>query len=266
MLMWPAFGNSAYSLPGMPSWRTRAARGFVVRSCSPTSTRVGLEIAVPRTGEVPETLRRVHGALGKPRRDRAVEVERVLYPHQLSAVLRRLDGLLPLPGLRDRLAGLAHLLQRGLDVGHQLRARVAAAGDDVAGGRAEVDGVPGRDDRAERVAEQCEAVEPKRLGEQVDIAREDLQAESRRVDALAPPLSALVDVEDAELLAERVEPRPQVDVVEPSTAVEHDEREPLVAHRFDEERVSVGELDVQLLASFQSSPTPTSTASGGSRS
>ena len=116
------------------------------------------------------------------------------------------------------------------------------------------------------MAEQREAVEPEGLGKQVDIAREDLEAEGRRVDALALPLSALVDVEDAELLAERVEPRAQVLVVEPRPAVKHHEGEPLITHRFHEKRVSVRELDVQLFASFQSSPTPTSTASGGSRS
>src|SRR5215207_4430561 len=232
MVICPAFGSSAWALPGMPSWRTRAARGV----------------------------------LGEPGRGRAVEVERVLDPHQLSAVLRRLDALLPLPRLCDRLAGVAHFLQRRLDVGHQVRARVAAAGDDVAGRRPEVDGVPGRDDRAEGVAEQREAVEPERLGKQVDIAREDLEAEGRRVDSLALSLTALVHVEDAELLAERVEPRAQVGVVEPRTAVEQYEGEPLIPHRFHEKRVSVRELDVQLFASFQSSPTPTSTASGGSRS
>ena len=74
------------------------------------------------------------------------------------------------------------------------------------------------------MAEQREAVELERLGEQVDIPREDLEAERRRIDPLALPLPALVDVEDTELLAERVEPGPQVRVVEPRPAVEDYER------------------------------------------
>ena len=62
--------------------------------------------------------------------------------------------------------------------------------------------MPGRDDRAEGVAEEREAVELERLGEQVDIPCEGLEAEGRRIDALALSLTALVHVEDAELLAE----------------------------------------------------------------
>ena len=43
------------------------------------------------------------------------------------------------------------------------------------GGRAELGRVAGGDDRAERVAEQREAVEPERVGEQVDVAGEDVE-------------------------------------------------------------------------------------------
>ena len=84
--------------------------------------------------------------------------------------------------------------------------------------------MPGRDDRAEGVAEQREAIELERLGEQVDVPREDLEAERRRIDPLALPLPALVDVEDTKLLAERVQPGPKVRVVEPRPAVEDYER------------------------------------------
>jgi hypothetical protein len=55
-------------------------------------------------------------------------------------------------------------------------------------------------------------------------------------------------------------------VVEPGPAVEDDQRESLVTDRLDEHRVAVWEPYVQLFASCQSSPTPMSTASGGSRS
>ena len=126
--------------------------------------------------------------------------------------------------------------------------------------------MPGRDDRAEGVAEQREAIELERLGEQVDIPREDLEAERRRIDPLALSLPALVDVEDTKLLAERVQPGPKVRVVEPRPPVEDYERQAVIPDRLDEDRVTVRELNGQLLASFQSSPTPTSTASGGSRS
>ncbi len=104
--------------------------------------------------------------------------------------------------------------------------------------------MPGRDDRAEGVAEEREAVELERLRQPVDVPREDLEGERRRIDTLALPLSALVDVEDAELLAERVEPGPQVRVVEPRPAVEDDQRQPRLADGLDEHRVAVGELDV----------------------
>ena len=87
--------------------------------------------------------------------------------------------------------------------------------------------MPGGDDRAEGVAEEREPLEPERVGEQVDVAREDLEAERRRVDALAAPLAALVDVEDAAIVAERVEPGPEVRVVEPRPAVEDDQRQPV---------------------------------------
>src|SRR5919109_63183 len=134
---------------------------------------------------------------------------------------------------------------------HQLAALVAAARDHIRGRGAEVDRVPGRDDRAEGVAEQCEAVETERLGEQVDVAGEDLEAQRLRVDALALPLASLVDVEHAELIAERVEPGTEVRVVEPRPPVEDDEREAALSYRFDEERVAVRQPDVHDFASFE---------------
>jgi hypothetical protein len=117
------------------------------------------------------------------------------------------------------------------------------------------------------VAEEGEALESTCLREPVDIAGEDLEAERRRVDPFAPPLAALVHVKHAALVTERVEPGPEVCVVEARPAVEDDQRDALAApDLFDEQRVAVSEADVQLLASCQSSPTPMSTASGGSRS
>ncbi len=47
--------------------------------------------------------------------------------------------------------------------------------------------MPGRDDRAEGMAEDRVLVQAKRLGEQVDVAREDLERQRGRVDALAAP-------------------------------------------------------------------------------
>jgi hypothetical protein len=117
------------------------------------------------------------------------------------------------------------------------------------------------------VAEQSEALERQRFGHQVDVAREAFEGERRRVDALAAPLAALVDVQQAELVAERGEPRLRGGVIEPGPAVEDDQREPVGgAGLLDEQGVAVGEPDVYDFASFQSSPIPTSTASGGSRS
>ena len=116
------------------------------------------------------------------------------------------------------------------------------------------------------MAEQSEPLERERVCEQVDVAGEDVERERGGVDPLAAALAALVDVEDAELLRERIEPRPQVRVVKSRPAVKDDQREAVAGKILYEERVPVVELDVQLLASCQSSPTPMSTASGGSRS
>src|SRR5205085_5790705 len=66
------------------------------------------------------------------------------------------------------------------------------------------------------------------------------ERERLRVDALAPPLAALVDVEQAELVPERVEPRAEHRVVEPRPAVEDDERE-AAPDLLDEHAVAVGE-------------------------
>jgi hypothetical protein len=115
------------------------------------------------------------------------------------------------------------------------------------------------------VAEQGEALEPERLGEQIDVPCEDVERERGRIDALAEPLSTLVDVEQPKLVPERVEVGPKAGVVEPGPTVEDDQRQ-AVADLLDVERDTVGELDFQLLASLQSSPVPTSTASGGSSS
>ena len=84
-----------------------------------------------------------------------------------------------------------------------------------------------------------------RLCEQVDVAREDLQRERRRIDALAAALAALVHVEQAELVAERIEPRPEHRVVHARAAVEDDEREAL-ADFLDEHPVPVGESHIHV--------------------
>jgi hypothetical protein len=126
--------------------------------------------------------------------------------------------------------------------------------------------VPGGDDRPEGVPEQREPLELEGVREPVDVLREDLEAERARIDPPAPTLPTLVDVEETELGAERVQPGPEVRVVEARPTVEDDQRQPVAAEVVDEERVAVEEPDVQLFASCQSSPTPMSTASGGSRS
>ena len=165
----------------------------------------------------------------------------------------------------------------------------------------------GGDDRAERVAEQCEAVELEGLGQQVDVPGEDLERERRGVDPLGATLPALVDVEQAVLVAERVEVGPEHRVIQTRPAVQNDQRK-AAADLLDVEVVAVRqhELHAELnstlllpspwalpvtaaavgdaadnresrrgprsgpdfhdLASCQSSPAPTSTARGGSRS
>jgi hypothetical protein len=95
-----------------------------------------------------------------------------------------------------------------------------------------------RDDRAERVAEEGELVELERLGEQVDVAGEDVERQRGGIDPLAAPLPALVDVKQLEVVAERVEVGPKRAVVEPGAAVEHDHRE-AVADLLDVQRDAV---------------------------
>ena len=84
---------------------------------------------------------------------------------------------------------------------------------------------------------------PSAASEQVDVAGEDVERERLGVDPVAAPLAALVDVQQPELVAERVEPRPEHRVVEAGPAVQHDQRE-AVADLLDEQPVAVGELDV----------------------
>ena len=141
-----------------------------------------------------------------------------------SQLVVRADVLLLLPRFGDRPAALAHRLERSLDVGQHRSAFVGSTRDDVRCCGADVRGVPGRDDRAEGMAEQREAPYPERLGEQVDVAREDVEREGRGVDPIAPALAALVHVEQAELVSERVEPGSEHRVVHPRPAVEDDHR------------------------------------------
>ena len=94
-----------------------------------------------------------------------MEVERQLVAEELHELRVRLDGLLVLPRLGDRFAAVAQRVERGRDIGVERGARVASRGDDVGGGGAELGGVVGGDDRAERVAEQSEAVELEGLGQ-----------------------------------------------------------------------------------------------------
>jgi hypothetical protein len=90
------------------------------------------------------------------------------------------------------------------------------------------------------MAQKGEAVEHERLGEQVDVACEHLERERLRVDPLAPSLAALVHVEEAKLVAERIEPGPEGRVVEPRPAVEDDQRE-AAPDLLDEHPVPVGQ-------------------------
>jgi hypothetical protein len=62
--------------------------------------------------------------------------------------------------------------------------------------------VPRRNDRAKRVAEERKSVQAEGGGEQVDVAREGVEAQGCRVDAVASALPSLVDVEQPELVAE----------------------------------------------------------------
>ncbi len=224
-----------------------------------------VEVAVADVREVPEHVRRPERLVAEPGRDVAREVERHLHAQQLLQLVLGRDGLLLLPAGFDRLSRLAHGLERRVDVRRERGARVSAARDHVGVGTADLDRVLRRDDRAERVAQQGEALQPERLSKQVDVAGEDVERQRRGIDPLAAPLPALVHVEQPELVAERVEVGPKRAVVEPRPAVQHDHRE-AVADLLDVQRDAVRELDVQLFASLQSSPVPTSTASGGSRS
>src|SRR5207247_6212770 len=106
----------------------------------------------------------------------------------------RLHGLPVLPRLGDRRTVVAERVERGADVRLERGARVAAARDQVAAGGPELDRVGRRDDRPERMPEQPEALELERLRELVDVARQDRQGQSRRIDAIAAALTPLVDV------------------------------------------------------------------------
>ena len=80
------------------------------------------------------------------------------------------------------------------------------------------------------------------LGNEVDVTGEDLERQCLRVDALRAPLSALVDVEEAKVLAQRVEVGPEHRVVHPRPAVEHEQRDPL-ADLLDVDAVAVAQAD-----------------------
>src|SRR5262249_11967284 len=108
---------------------------------------------------------------------------------------------------------------------------------------AELGGVPGRNDRAEGVAQEREPVELQGSGEQIDVAGEDLEAERRRVDALRTALASFVDVEEPVLVSERVEIGPEHRVVESRPAVENDQRK-AAADLFDVEVVAVRQRDL----------------------
>src|SRR5438270_1598911 len=183
-----------------------------------------VESAVAHVREVAEHLGRADTVLEVAGRRLAVEVERQLVAQELFELRLGLDGLLSLPGARDRLAVLAECIERGLDVGFERVARVASRRDDVGGGGPELGGGIGGDDRAERVAEQSEAGELEGLGQQVDVPGEDLERECRGVDPLGAALPALVAAEQAVLVAERVEVRPEHRVVEPRPPMQNDQR------------------------------------------
>ena len=124
----------------------------------------------------------------------------------------------------DHLSVVAQRLERGRDIGLERGARIASGRDHVRSRRAELGGVVGRDDRAERMAEHDETIEVEGLGQQVDVPGENLERERRGVDPLGAALAALVDVEHAVLVAQRIEVGPEHRMVQPRPAVEHDQR------------------------------------------
>ncbi len=98
------------------------------------------------------------------------------------------------------------------------------------------------DDRAEGVAEYSEPIEPQRLREQVDVARENIQRERCRVDTLRAALAALVNVQKPVPDRERVQVRPKHVVVQTRAAVQNDQRE-TTPELLDTEVVAVRQRD-----------------------
>src|SRR5439155_15108911 len=191
-------------------------------------------------------------------------MERQLVAEELHELRVRLDGLLVLPGLGDRLS-VVQRVERGPNVGVESGARITSGRDHVSGRRAELGGVVRRDDRTERMAEQGEAVELERLGQQVDVAGEDLERERGGIDPLRAPLPALVDVEHAVLVAERVEVRPEHRVVESWSAVQPYQRK-AAADLLDVEVLAVRQRELHARTLCRSGPvwgqTPASGRSG----
>ena len=93
----------------------------------------------------------------------------------------------------------------------------------VALGRSQLDRVEGGNDRAEGMTEQYERLEVERLGERVDVAGEDLERECLRVDPVASSLPPLVEVEQPDVLGERIEVGTEHRVVEAWPAVQDDQ-------------------------------------------
>src|SRR5439155_17879471 len=204
-----------------------------------------VEGAVTHACEVAKHRRRADGFLGVARRRLPVEVEGHLVAKQLLELLFGLDRLLVLPGGGDRFPVLAERVKRRLDVCSKRFAGVATGGDDVGGGGAELSCVIRRDDRAERVTEQREAVELERLGEQVDVPGEDLERQGFRIDAVGAALAALVNVKQAKVVAQRVEVRPEHRVVQTRPAVENDQRK-AIAVLHHKQPVTIWEVDFHL--------------------
>jgi len=81
------------------------------RAVDAVEIRDVVEIAVAGGREVADHLGRVDRLVPEARGHRAGEVEGPLDAHQLAELFLGLDGLLALPGLRDRLADLPHRLE-----------------------------------------------------------------------------------------------------------------------------------------------------------
>ena len=110
-------------------------------------------------------------------------------------------------------------------------------------------------------------VEPERLREAVDILGEAFERQGCGIDAIASALAALVHIDKAHVLGQRVEVRPERRVVEARPSVQDDERRPF-AQLLDMQADAVGELYAHppaIAATIRISSSPSSGVSRPSR-